>query len=318
MEASFVDDVCSTLETALSIVRSASDTSAPAPSRDRVAAVAEGLKSESAKVGYMFSQKDLPGKIAAESLLAGLRDTAATLCMLFAAAASGRGPTLGKSLDVAASSVIEPVIALVKAAGTAGGPSSAPTLHKLAGLCMERCDTAAKAPLDDRTAIGRALTLVAKQLADAASELAEEEATAAGGCGEKDEANEAEKEDEDEDANRDELIVVMRGARRVIEAAGGVLKTTMRALLTVDASLGEERETWESVLFHARGLGAAADDLAIASYTPDEKEDVRGAAEALATGCELVADEVPGGGVVAAAEEVERAAQELIASLDSD
>ena len=316
MDVSFVEDVCSTLEIGLEIVRSAADTSVPAPTRDRVAAVAEGLKSESAKVGFMFSQKDPPGKIAGESLLAGLRDTAATLCMLFAAAASGRGPTLRKTLDFIASSVIEPVIALVKAAGA--GPSAAASLPKLAGLCMERCDIAAKAPLDDRTAIGRALTTVAKQLADAASELADEEASASGGNGfDEEEGAEEEEEGDEGEGISSEAVALMKGAKGVIEAAGGVLKATMRSLLTVEPSLSDDKEVWESILFHARQLAVAADDLAIATYSPDDKDEIRGAVEALATGCELLVDEVPGGGVGEIAEGVQKAARDLIAIVDS-
>lgn len=281
MEAAFVNEVCATLTTALEVVRAAGDTSAPSPTRERLSAVAEALKSESAKVGFMFSQKEAPGRVAGEALLAALRDAAATLCMLLAAAAAGGGPTLRKTLDATASATVGPVIDLVKAAGA--GPSRAAGLPQLAGLVMERCDAAGKAPLDDRTAIGRALTSVARQVADAAGELGDEEGP------------------------------VAAGAAEVLKAAGGVLRATMRTLLHANASpLGGEGDLWESVLFHGKQLAAAADDLAVATYESDDAEGLAGAAEAVATGCELLAEEVPGGAAGEAAEEVRRAAAALM------
>ncbi|KAL4541428.1 hypothetical protein Ndes2526B_g05956 [Nannochloris sp. 'desiccata'] len=297
MNPAFVDDVCSTLQTGVEIVRSASDASAPPPSRDTVAAVAEGVKSEAAKVGYMFSQKNLPESVAGESLIAGLRDTATTLCMLFAAAASGGGPTLRKSLEDTINKVIEPIIELIKAVAAAHlvdpQPAAAAAVPQRAGLVMERCDIAAKAPLDDRTAIGRALTSVARQLADAASELAEELAG-------------------DNDGIENDQKEVISAALHVIQAAGNVIRATMRELLSVDASPNQNGEVWESILFHGKQLAGAVDDLAIASYSSEDKEDVRGSAEAVVTGCQLIAEEVTGEAVSERVAAVEEAGEKLM------
>jgi hypothetical protein len=302
MNPAFVDDVCSTLQTGVEIIRSVADASSPTPTRDRVAAVAERIKSEAAKVGYMFSQKNLPDVVVAESLIAGLRDTATTLCMIFAAAASGSGPTLRKALEDTINKVIEPTIALVRAVAAAaaaeGSQLSAAALPQLAGLVMERCDIAAKVPLDDRTAIGRALTSVARQLADAASELAEELVG----------------DNDDDDDEKDEKEII-KAAMHVIQAAGYVVRATMRELLTADASQDQNGELWESVLFHGKELAGAVDDLAIASYSSEEKEDVGGFAEAVVTGCQLIAEEVPGEALSQRVADVEKAGEKLMTLL---
>ncbi len=269
MDTTFIKDVCATLQTGVEIVRAASDTSSPSPTRDRIAAVAEGIKSEAAKVGYMFSRETKPDKVAGESLIAGLRDTTTTLCMLFAALASGGGPTLRKSLENIIQKVVEAAIALVQAAAASEVQTAA--LPQVAGMVMERSDLAAKAPLDDRTAIGRALTTVAKQIADASSELA-------------DELNRG-------DGVENEQKEVINGAMVVLQTAGDVVRAAMKKLLTEDASPDHNGDLWESILFHAKQLAAAIDDLAIATQEED-KEDIHGSAEAVVTGCGLIGDEL--------------------------
>jgi Grap2 and cyclin-D-interacting len=307
MDPAFIEDVCSTLQTAVEIIRSAADASAPSPSRDRVAAVAQGIKSEAAKVGYMFSQKNQPDKVGGEALIAGLRDTATTLCMLFAAAASGGGPTLRKSLENTMHALVESTIALIRASAAASTvENSAQVLPKFAGLVMERCDLAEKAPLDDRTAIGRALTSVARQLADAASELLEELTSA--GFGE----DGADDDDDDEEERQKEII---NAAMLVIQAAGNVVRITMRLLLTADASPEQQGELWESILFHGKQLAGAVDDLAIASYSAEEHEDVRGAAEAVVTGCQLIGEEIDGEALRQGVAAVEEAGEKLMSLL---
>ena len=288
MDPQFIEDVCSTLQAAFTVITSTStgDTSAAAPSRERVTAVADGLKSEAAKVGFLFSQTEKPSRVAGELLLAGLRDTTATLCLLFAAATAGRGPTLRKSLEKIAGDVVSPVIALIKAAVKASGDAT--TLPPLAGLVMERCAVAGRAPLDDRTAIGRAMTSVARQIADAAAELS---------------AAAAAQEDEEDDG-----LALLVAVRAVVEGAGGVVRAAMRVLLTADGG-----EAWESILFHVNQLSAAVDDAAIAAYSPDEVEEMQGAAAAVLNGCELIADEVDpvSEDVVAAAGRVQQAVEEV-------
>ena len=308
MDPAFIEDVCSTLQTGLEIIRSASDTSVPSPTRDRVAAVAEGVKSEAAKLGYMFSQKNLPDKIAGESLVAGLRDTATTLCMLFAASASGGGPTLRKSLENTSKAVIEPTIALIKAVAVVESSHAAGALPQLAGLVMERCDLAGKAPLDDRTAIGRALTSVARQIHDAAKELAEELET-------KNESEDGDAEDDEEEESEKKQKEIIKGAMMVVEAAGNVVRAATRELLTVDASPEQAGELWESILFHGKQLAGAVDDLAIASYSADEHEDVRGSAESVVTSCELIGEEVAGEAVSQAVAAVEAAGEKMMVLL---
>jgi len=168
----FAADVCSTLEAAVDAVQNTGTARHDRPTRNQVEYVATGLKQEVAKVGLMFSQSSGPGEDAAPSLLADLRDSATALCMIWASAAAFSGPTLRQILYKAAKSISESVSALVKAAcQETHTAATATAVVQLAGVCIDRCEAAIKVPLDNRTAIGRALGSVARQLADGALEM---------------------------------------------------------------------------------------------------------------------------------------------------
>ena len=97
--------------------------------------------------------------------------------------------------------------------------------------------------------------------------------------------------DETEQSEKDQKEII-KGAMDVLQAAGNVVRATMRELLTADASPDQSGELWESILFHGKQLASAADDLAIASYSSDDKEDVKGSLESVVTGCQLIGEEV--------------------------
>lgn len=189
----------------------------------------------------MFAQKDgLPTAVVAASLIAGLRDTCTALCMLLAAAAAGGGPTLYACLVSTASLVVEAVTALIRGAAaaataTTAAAESAEQLPPIAGLVMERCDAAAKAPMDDKTAIGRAIASVARQIADASVELRQE-------LGQ--EKTEEGEEEEDGDNATTSDVVVLELTKGVVDAACDVVRSTMQVLLRADASLQGDGDQW--------------------------------------------------------------------------
>lgn len=399
-DTDFAADVCSTLQTALEVVQSSRDTSAVAPPRELVAATAEGLKQEAAKVGLMYSDtRNAPSGNAAQALLGDLRDNTTALCMLYAAAAASGSTSLRKSLEATAAAVVGAVCDLVQAAAGKEGPSE--LVVRCAGMCIERCTAAAKAPLDDRTAIGRALASVARQLADAANEVGEEQGST---DGEDDEGENGAKEAEEDQQQEEEAVLqrvvltvpapaeaeggaratarnfaqkveewleggdapegtamvgtctieggrvlasllvggpgampvgsavalrdaeadveegkgpmtvssaVLLAVQSVLQGAAGVVQAAMRALMAAEGA-SQDADAWESVLFHARQLAVAADDLAAAAYPPHDAEEVGGALEAVVNSCELIGEEAPGGLAAGMVSDVELTGKQLV------
>jgi hypothetical protein len=291
------DDARAALAAALAALKAADDPGAPAVPRGHLEVAAAGLKSEAAKLGFLFAQPQAPSAAAAAGLLRALRDAAAALCALLAAAAARGGPTLRRALHQTGEVVVNSCVELVGGAARAaeGGPAERAVLPRAAAVCMERCDAAAKAPLDDQTAIGRATALVARQIQDAAAELA----------GAVDEARmEAEADDDVAEADGEAVgpaaTGVIRSVQGILEAAVDVLRAAMRALLDGGAAAAAGAEAWESALFHVKQLAAAADEAAAGAYPPYNAEELVGDAGAVVTGCELICEELDLGGAALA------------------
>jgi hypothetical protein len=321
-------DTCAALAAALERVREARDASAPAPTREAVIAAAAALKHEAAKVGFTMARE--PGADAARSLLGALADAAGALCALLAVAAARGGPTLRRALAQTAEATTNAAAALVRgAAGVPAGPLAPAhglaALPQLAGALMERADAASAAPLDDRAALGRALTLAARQVADAALELAaaaaEAEAAAvaeaddgrASGNGAAAAAGAAtDSDDEFGGATDPRQAAALRAAHGLLGAAVAAPRAVVRALLAAPLGTppGEPAredapgapaggaanpavDAWERVLAHVRDLSGAADELAACAYghEPGQPAELRGAAAALLGDCERICGE---------------------------
>ena len=147
--------------------------------RTRVTHVAEAVRSEAAKIGFLFSQEKTPERDEAKSLLSGLRNSTALFCSVISSVVAGGGCTLKRVTYETVKNLVDAVCELMKAAAEMFDSEEdlefqRRRITKLAGVCVACCEVAKKAPLDDKLAIGRALSLVARQLADAAAEVNEE------------------------------------------------------------------------------------------------------------------------------------------------
>ena len=170
------EEACSTMQAALAALKDSTDASCPRPSRQQIEAAVHLLRMETAKMGLVYNVDSAAAAGAeadvvdadATALLQGMQRAACTLCMLYtglAVAGGGGGPTLRRSLHQTATAVVEACVALIGGAVVDGVRDA--QLMMLSGFCLQMLEAAGKAPLDNRTAIGRALTQALKQLVDA-------------------------------------------------------------------------------------------------------------------------------------------------------
>ncbi|KAL4859049.1 hypothetical protein ACK3TF_000833 [Chlorella vulgaris] len=318
------EEACITMQAAVAALKDSCDASCPAPSRQQVQAAVQQLRMEVAKTGLMFNQKTPPTDGEATALLRGFEQTVSMLCMLYTGlVAAGGGPTLRASLHTTATAVVEACASLIR--GAVIGEARDAQLMLLSGFSLEMLEAAGKAPLDNRTAIGRAITLVLKQLADAQHELAETLQAAADAAAEA--AAEAEagsdaerqiqggaaavagegQEEEEEQGDSDgsgfgfeqaaystEELAVARVTHGLLAAVVAHVKEVVKQLLTMREGMTEDEVGgWESMLYHIKTLAPLCDDLSAAAYPPQEVEELACVAEALATSCELLLEECP-------------------------
>lgn len=153
------EDACGTMQAALETLQGRPDASAPVPSRQQLEAGVQHLRMEVAKVGLLYgSPAAQPSAAERDALLKGVQNSAAGVCMLLLAAAGRSGPTLRGALQRAARRLVEACVGLVRGALVDAVRGEA--LLGLVGRCMEQCDAVTKAPLDNKTAIGREITKV--------------------------------------------------------------------------------------------------------------------------------------------------------------
>ena len=121
-------------------------------------------------------------------------------------------------------------------------------------------------------------------------------------------------------------VAVITAAKELLDALVRMLKGVMRLTVQQPADLGGNCEAWESVLFHCKNLFAPVVDLGageaplfatgawgphahvraclymcigngrlvcVGLYSPQEQEELESAADAIATGAEVLAGDVP-------------------------
>ena len=88
--------------------------------------------------------------------------------------------------------------------------------------------------------------------------------------------------------------VVCRVAAHMVQSSLDVMKWCIAALLQQPSSdvLPEIVGAWENVLFHARNIEVNCSMMGAATYAPQAKEEVSGAAEAVLLSCELLLQEL--------------------------
>ena len=87
---------------------------------------------------------------------------------------------------------------------------------------------------------------------------------------------------------------VGRVAASVVQSSLDITKWCITTLLQQPSSniLPEVTGAWENVLFHARNIEVNCSMLGAATYAPQDKEEVSGAAEAVLLSCELLLQEL--------------------------
>jgi hypothetical protein len=95
-----------------------------------------------------------------------------------------------------------------------------------------------------------------------------------------------------------EEAAVASAASALLAQAAALVRVLARALMSAGEAPEEPevREAWESSLFHLRQLVESADELASCAMCPPAGAgELGGAAESVATCCELLVEEVPSG-----------------------
>ena len=283
----------------------------PAPSKQELQTLAEGLKLEASKIGLMWGSST-PSHAEAESLVAALEQRHSQLLTLLCRAGFSAGPTLLQSLQSAASPVTAACVHLLRFVS-----SETPTHESEAavqtGKVWAACDAVSNTALDNRTAIGRKLLHISRSAKDNIREVQE---SISDSQSQAPKHNIYQESDVDLDFESETLgpveIETAKAALDMIQLVLGILKLLVRIILTEkDVSGATFIDDWESLFFHAKGLADVSNDLAAALFAPQDIEEIISATDSLQTGCELVLDEVPDRLKTAHAEVIESLSQHV-------
>ena len=266
------------------------------PSKQDLTTLTEAVKLEASKMGFMWGSTE-PGQEAAQSLFSALQHRHSQLLTLLCRAGFGAGPTLITSLQSVATPVTQACVAFVKQLSS---PDCMPEGQAAieTGKVWAACDAASKACLDNKSAIGRKLVHISKAMKDTIRELqeliAESETCQTDGHAAASGAN----ADVDLDFEAELLTPIeLENAHSCLPLLKAVLDLTkcLVQLLLAEGALPDASsvESWESLLFHVKGLADVANDLGAALFAPQELGEVVSAADSLNTGCQLVVDELP-------------------------
>lgn len=285
------------------LTRSLKSTSQPpaeeqSTSKQDLKTLTEAVKLEASKMGFMWGSAE-PSQEAAQSLFSALQHRHSQLLTLLCRAGYGAGPTLIASLQSVATPVTQACVAFVKQLSSPGtmpeGQAAIETRKVWAA-----CDAASKACLDNKSAIGRKLVHISKAMKDTVREL--HELIAESERCQTDEPPQSAVSDASPDVDLDfetELLTSteLENAQSCLPLLKAVLDLTksLVQLLLAEGALHDAStvESWESLLFHVKGLADVANDLGAALFAPQELGEVASAADSLNTGCQLVVDELP-------------------------
>ncbi|KIZ07355.1 hypothetical protein MNEG_0604 [Monoraphidium neglectum] len=172
----------STLQAALDALgqRAVASEQRDVPSKRDVVAAAERVKSDAAKVGVMCGEAGAPSLApdVAASLVGALQQSCLVLCAAFyALSGAAAGATLRKDVKKLAGGVVQPCIGLLRAMEGGGD------LKRAIGNVWGGCDAVAKAALDNKGALFKALAGVMAVLKDTLREMQELEEGDGGGGG---------------------------------------------------------------------------------------------------------------------------------------
>jgi len=298
----------STLETGLGAVKNAAgalsrepppaegDLAAPSDLRQLLSEAAERIHMQATSVGMLWGDENRqPKEDEADSILGKYEQAILHYCALCHGVLAGAGTTLAHAVMDNGSAVVESSITLLQ---SLMDPSKQKQLASLAGMVWQACDRAKKAPVDNKTAMSRALTRTAKAAKDAVREVSElvedsaKEADSDGGAAAAD--VQVFSDDEDLDFEADKLcleeVAVAKCAIEVILAVIGGFKAVLQVWIS-GAFPETDREclcTLEKALQSAAQCGIASEALAASLYGPQDPVEVGKAVDEVAEGWEAL------------------------------
>lgn len=289
--------------------------SEPAPSKQELQTLTEGLKLEASKIGLMWGS-NTPSHAEAESLVAALEQRHSQLLTLLCRAGFSAGPTLLQSLQSAASPVTAACVHLLKFLSSET-PTQNGGFAVQTGKVWAACDAVSTTALDNKTAIGRKLLHISRSVKDNIREVQEVISDSQSQAPMQEQSNDHHQEsgvdlDFETDALGPVEIKTAKVALGAIQLVLDILKLLVRMILTEkDVSDAMTLDDWESLLFHAKGLADVSNDLAAALFAPQDTDEIISATDSLQTGCELVLEEIPDRLRTAHTEVIESLAQHL-------
>ena len=287
----------------------------PAPSKQELQTLAEGLKLEASKIGLMWGS-NTPSQAEAESLVAALEQRHSQLLALLCRAGFSAGPMLLQSLQSAASPVTAACIHLLKFVSSETLRQNSEAAVQT-GKVWAACDAVSTMALDNKTAIGRKLLHISRSVKDNIREVQEVIADSRSQVTNHEQSNDKHQDsDVDLDFEAEALgpveIETAETALGMIQLVLDIVKLLVRMILTEnDVSTATGLDDWESLLFHVKGMADVSNDLAAALFAPQDIDEIISATDSLQNGCELVLDEIPDGLRPAHTEVIETLAQHV-------
>lgn len=269
----------------------------PAPSKQELQTLTDGLKLEASKIGLVWGS-NTPSRAEAESLLAALEQRHSQLLTLLCRAGFRAGPTLLHSLQSAATPVTAACVQLLKFVASEH-PNQDDEAAVQTGRVWAACDAVSTTALDNKTAIGRKLLHMSRSIKDNIREVQEVISDSGSHAHMQEQSHDTYQDsDVDLDCETEALgpveVATAEASLGLIQTVLDVLKLLVRIILTEKDVSGETNLVdWESLLFHAKGLTDVSNDLAAALFAPQDIDEISSASDSLQTGCELVLDEIP-------------------------
>lgn len=269
----------------------------PAPSKQELQILTEGLKLEASKIGLMWGS-NTPSRAEAESLVVALEQRHSQLLTLLCRAGFSAGPMLLQSLQSAASPVTAACIHLLKFVSSKTAMQDSEAAAQT-GKVWAACDAVSTTALDNKTAIGRKLLHVSRSVKDNIREVQDIITDSHSQVTKHEQSHDSHQDsDVDLDFETEALgpveIETAEAALGMIQSVLDIMKLLVRMILSEkDVSDATSLDDWESLLLHAKGLADVSNDLAAALFGPQEIDEVISATDSLQTGCELILDEIP-------------------------
>eukprot|EP00877_Chromochloris_zofingiensis_P013987 jgi/Chrzof1/8842/Cz03g26080.t1 len=168
MSQAAITSASHTIRAALETLNTPAEGGSDVPYKRVLLLAADQLKTETAKVGVMYSTGvGTPAMEELSSLLDSLQQHVITFCVACHGYTSGAGPTLMKDIQKAATAVVNPCLAVLKAMDN---NNAADIKHQI-GLVWQGCDAVRKMAVDNKGAVFKQLAGVYQVVKDTMREM---------------------------------------------------------------------------------------------------------------------------------------------------